>query len=157
MKLFLVRHGDAVNSDVDPERPLSEAGKKVVSKVGRHLKGLGIQVDQIRCSVKARARQTAQIIAGEITPGQPPSETQGFKPNDSVEPVARDLEAEERDTMIVGHLPFLPTLAARLLGESKPPEPLGFPTAGVVALVRNEEGVWSAEFQIWPEQIADKE
>ena len=57
--------------------------------------------------------------------------------------------------MIVGHLPFLPALAARLLGESKPPEPLGFPTAGVVALVRNEEGVWSAEFQVWPEQIKD--
>jgi phosphohistidine phosphatase SixA len=126
-----------------------------VAKVGRHLKGLGINVGEIRCSVKARARETAAIIAGEIAPGTAPAETQGLKPNDSVEPVAQELESAERDTMIVGHLPFLPTLAARLLGESKPPEPLGFPTAGVVALVRNEDGVWSAEFQIWPEQIKD--
>lgn len=150
MKLFLVRHGEAVSSDVDPERPLSGPGKAIVAKVGRHLKGLGIKVDEIRCSVKARARETAEIIAKEIAPGTAPAETQGLKPNDSVEPVARQLEEENRDTMIVGHLPFLPTLAARLLGE---PEPLGFPTAGVVALVRNEEGVWSAEFQVWPEQI----
>jgi phosphohistidine phosphatase len=155
MKLFLVRHGDAVSSDVHPERPLSEPGKAIVAKVGRHLKGLGIKVDEIRCSVKARARETAAIIAEEIAPGQAPAETQGLKPNDSVEPVAREMETAVRDTMIVGHLPFLPTLAARLLGESKPPEPLGFPTAGVVALVRNEDGVWSAEFQIWPEQIRD--
>ena len=155
MRLFLVRHGDAVSSDVDPERPLSEAGKAVVSKVGKHLKGLGIHVEEIRCSTKARALQTAQIIAGEIAPGQAPAETQGLKPNDPVEPVAGDLEEATRDMMIVGHLPFLPALAARLLGESKPPEPLGFPTAGLVALVRNEEGIWSAEYQIWPEQIKD--
>ena len=155
MKLFLVRHGDAVSSDVHPERPLSEPGKAIVAKVGRHLKGLGIKVDEIRCSVKARARETAEIIANEIAPGTAPAETLGLKPNDSVEPVAQQLEEEQRDMMIVGHLPFLPTLAARLLGESKPPEPLGFPTAGVVALVRNEGGVWSAEFQIWPEQIKD--
>jgi len=155
MKLFLVRHGEAVSSDVDPARPLSGPGKAVVARVGRHLKKLGIKVDEIRCSTKARALQTAQIIAEEIAPGRAPAETQGLKPNDSVEPVARELEEETRDIMIVGHLPFLPTLAARLLGESKPPEPLGFPTAGVVALVRNEEGIWSAEFQIWPEQIKD--
>jgi phosphohistidine phosphatase len=155
MKLFLVRHGEAVSSDVDPARPLSGPGKDVVAKVGKHLKGLGIRVDEIRCSTKARARETAAIIAEEIAPGQAPVETQGLKPNDPVEPVAQQLEKETRDTMIVGHLPFLPTLAARLLGESKPPEPLGFPTAGVVALVRNDEGIWSAEFQIWPEQIKD--
>jgi len=155
MKLFLVRHGDAVSSDVHPERPLSEPGKKVVAKVGRHLKGLGIEVDEIRCSVKARARETAEIIAGEIAPGRAPAETLGLKPNDPVEPVAKQLEEENRDTMIVGHLPFLPTLAARLLGESRPPEPISFPTAGVVALVRNDEGIWSAEFQVWPEQIKE--
>ena len=155
MKLFLVRHGDAVSSDVEPARPLSEAGKAVVSKVGKHLKGLGIRADEIRCSTKVRAIQTAQIIAEEIAPGTAPAETQGLKPNDPVEPVAGELEKATQDTMIVGHLPFLPTLAARLLGESKPPEPIGFPTAGVVALVRNAEGIWSAEYQIWPEQIKE--
>jgi phosphohistidine phosphatase len=155
MRLFLVRHGEAVSSEVDPARPLSETGKAVVSKVGRHLKGLGIQVEEIRCSTKARAVQTAQIIAEEIAPGTAPAETPGLKPNDPMEPVAQELEQEKRDTMIVGHLPFLPALAARLLGESKPPEPVGFPAAGVVALVRNDEGVWSAEFQVWPEQIKD--
>jgi len=155
MKLFLVRHGEAVSPNVDPERPLSVPGKATVTKVGKHLKGLGIKVTDIRCSTKARALQTAQIIAGEIAPGRAAAETQGLKPNDPVEPVAQELESAKWDTMIVGHLPFLPTLAARLLGESKPPEPLGFPTAGVVALVRNEEGIWSAEFQIWPEQIKD--
>jgi len=153
MKLFLVRHGEAVSSDVDPVRPLSGTGKAVVAKVGRHLKGLGIRVADIRCSTKARALQTAQIIAEEIAPGQAPAETQGLKPNDPVEPVVRQLEGETRDTMIVGHLPFLPALAGRLLGEARPPETLGFPTAGVLALVRSEEGIWSAEFQVWPEQI----
>jgi phosphohistidine phosphatase len=153
MRLFLVRHGEAVSSDVDPARPLSEAGKAAVSRVGKHLKGLGIRVGEIRCSTKVRALQTAQIIAEEIAPGTAPAETQGLKPNDAVEPVAGELEGEQRDVMIVGHLPFLPALAARLLGESRTAEPIAFPTAGVVALVRNDQGSWSAEFRIWPEEI----
>ncbi len=155
MRLFLVRHGEALSSDLDPARPLSGTGKAAVSKMGRHLKGLGIRPAEIRCSTKVRAVETAQIIAREISLGQAPAETQGLKPNDPVEPVVRSLEEERRDTMIVGHLPFLPKLAARLLGQPRLPQQLGFPTAGVVALVRNQEGTWSAEYQIWPEQIRD--
>ena len=153
MKLFLVRHGEAVNPDVDPKRPLSESGRAMVSKVGRHLKGLGIRVDEIRCSTKARARETAEIIAKEIAPGQAPAEMQGLKPNDPVESVAGELETAERDIMIVGHLPFLPALAARLLGEARAAETIGFPTAGVVGLVRDKEGIWSVGFKVWPGEI----
>lgn len=44
MKLYLVQHGDAVAKEVDPERPLSDQGRKDVEQVGRFLAEAGICV-----------------------------------------------------------------------------------------------------------------
>jgi phosphohistidine phosphatase len=153
MKLYLVRHGEAVSAQVDPARPLSETGRADVEKVGRQLKSLDVQVAEVRHSTKARAAQTAEIIAS-VLGGARLRPMDGLAPNDPVEPVAVQLENHKADLMVVGHLPFLPALAAVLLGEAtKSADTLSFPAAGVVVMSRDEDRVWSIQGQIWPEKI----
>ena len=57
MRLYLVQHGDAVPERLDPERPLSVAGRREVEAVGRLLAGAGARVAHVVHSGKLRAQQ----------------------------------------------------------------------------------------------------
>lgn len=153
MKLYLVRHGEALSSDVDPKRPLSQSGVSNAAKLGRHLTERGIQVSEIRHSSKVRAAQTAEIVASEMR-GQPELVgVYGLAPNDPVEPVAQELKGRDRDLMIVGHLPFLPKLAEALQGTGGSSDSLSFPPAGLVIMSKDPDGIWLVEEQVWPENL----
>ena len=43
MRLYLVQHGDALSKQTDPQRPLSEAGRRHVAAMGNLLAGAGIR------------------------------------------------------------------------------------------------------------------
>jgi phosphohistidine phosphatase len=47
MRLYLVQHGDAVPERLDPERPLSAAGRREVEAVARLLASAGARVAQV--------------------------------------------------------------------------------------------------------------
>jgi len=66
MKLYLVRHGDAVFDQVDSTRPLNEKGKADVLKVAMHLKEGVPHIESIFHSGKKRAEQTAEIIKNAL-------------------------------------------------------------------------------------------
>jgi phosphohistidine phosphatase len=153
MKLYLLRHGEALSSDVDPKRPLSPAGVANTAKLGRHLKERGVRVAEVRHSSKVRAAQTAEIAASEME-GQPELVgVYGLAPNDPVEPLVQELMNRERDLMIVGHLPFLPRLAEILLGTGSSSDSLSFPPAGLLIMSRDPDGLWAVEDQVWPENL----
>jgi phosphohistidine phosphatase SixA len=139
--LYLVRHGDAVHPNVDPKRPLSEIGRREVQKVANLLEAAGVAVEQIRCSTKERAKQTADLIGNQL--GVAPTTVGGLQPNDPVDPVVKEIESAGGNIMLVGHLPFLPTLAAKLLAGTEPVDALHLPTAGVLHLLEDESGMWS--------------
>ena len=61
--LYLVQHGEAVPDDVDPARPLSQAGKKDVERLAEFLARRKLAVSRILHSGKLRAQQTAELIA----------------------------------------------------------------------------------------------
>src|SRR4051794_29051865 len=114
MRLYLVQHGGAVPDELDPRRPLSEAGRREVEAVGRLLAGAGVRVARIVHSGKERARQTAELLAA--APGSGAVEVMaGLAPKDPVKPVVRAIAEFGSDTMLVGHLPLLARLAARLV------------------------------------------
>ena len=48
MRLYLVRHGDAVSSDLDPARPLSAAGRAEAARMARFLAEAGVRVPLAR-------------------------------------------------------------------------------------------------------------
>ena len=62
MRLYLVQHGDAVPERLDPERPLSAAGRREVEAVARLLAGAGARVAHVVHSGKLRAQQTAELL-----------------------------------------------------------------------------------------------
>jgi phosphohistidine phosphatase len=63
MRLCLVQHGAALAKEVDADRPLSEHGVRDVRRVAAFLKDAGIPVTRIVHSGKARAEQTAHLLA----------------------------------------------------------------------------------------------
>jgi len=66
MKLYLMQHGKALSKEEDPERSLSPEGRSETTRMGDVLKEKGTPVDVIWHSGKARAAETAEIIAAAI-------------------------------------------------------------------------------------------
>ena len=150
MKLYLVQHGDAVDKEIDPERPLNEVGRRKVEAVAAFAQRAGVWAPAVWHSGKARAAQTAEILAKRIAQGVRIEMHPGLNPNDAVEPICRILKDREPDLVIAGHLPHLSKLAARLLLGKEAPEPIAFQRGGIVALERGEESVWKLIWALPP-------
>jgi phosphohistidine phosphatase len=153
MRLYLVRHGAAVNAEDDNERVLSENGITRVERTASFLKKNGITVNAIYHSVKTRASQTAEIIAGKIRPAYGPEEREGLKPGDAAVMWAKIINGLNEDVMIVGHLPHLSKLASRLLIDNESEEILTIPDGGALCLERNENTDWRLLWFIHPDII----
>jgi phosphohistidine phosphatase len=71
MDLYLMRHGTAeargTFSGKDDERPLTTEGKKKVRRLARRFRALDITFDCILTSPLLRARQTATLVAKELS------------------------------------------------------------------------------------------
>src|SRR2546426_6502090 len=62
MKLYFLRHAEALDGKDDAGRPLSPHGKGEARAVGRFLKGAGIEFDAAYSSPLVRAKETAEIV-----------------------------------------------------------------------------------------------
>jgi phosphohistidine phosphatase len=63
MQLYLVQHGAAKSEAEDPQRGLTDEGKRTIERMAAFLAPLGFSLDRIEHSEKLRARQTAEILA----------------------------------------------------------------------------------------------
>jgi phosphohistidine phosphatase len=150
MKLYIVRHGMAASAAVDPQRGLTQAGRAQVESVAQQLKSLDVTVDCLWHSGKARAEQTAQILAGGITVKEGVIAHAGLGPNDYVGPIRDEIESAGQDVMIVGHLPFVAVLTSVLLSGSQSNWPINFNEATTVCLERESDNHWQDEWVIEP-------
>lgn len=150
MRIYLVQHGDALSKDIDPARPLSEKGRADVTAVARLLARSGAGVARIVHSGKARAAQTADMLAAHLTPEAATETIAGLAPNDPVEPVAKELAATAADTLLVGHLPFVGKLAARLVAGDENLSVATFAPGTVLCLQAGEDGNFSIAWMIGP-------
>ena len=153
MNLYLVRHGQAVLKEVDADQPLSDAGRAGVERVASALRAGGVRVGRVLHSGKARARQTAEIIGQAVLPGQGAEEIDGIAPLDPTDGLAETVASWTEDTMVVGHLPFMDKMVARLVtGGEEQPALVVFSPATVVCLQRDEGGQrWRIDWVIKPE------
>lgn len=151
MKVYLIRHGDAVSSDVDPQRPLSEQGRADILKVASFIRPLGIFVEHLWHSGKLRAAQTAEILAGAVVSANGCSYCDGLEPNDDVSSVADELDAYDTDLMIVGHLPFLWNLTSLLATGRETADVVAFSAGAMACLERRDHGTWQINWMITPE------
>jgi len=151
MKVYLVRHGEAVSSQFDPQRPLSEQGFADIRKVASFIKSLEISVEHIRHSGKLRAAQTAEILAGAVLVEKDCSAHKDLMPNDDVTTIADELEAYDTDMMIVGHLPFLAYLVSLLVSGRETDNVAAFDAGSIACLNRSDPGRWQIEWMMTPE------
>ena len=149
MDLILVRHGEAKSGAEDPERSLTDRGADVVTRVAARLAAAGVTVGQIRHSGKRRAEQTAEIFARHMNPDEGVLAVPGLSPNDDVTPWARDLLNEDRNIMLVGHLPFLARLAGLLVAGRTELGVVDFEASSAVCLSRRQEG-WFIRWVVSP-------
>ena len=136
-----MQHGLAEPEQVDPDRPLSPAGRDAVALVAGHAAGCGVSLDRIVHSGKTRAAQTAAILA-EAVGCTDVGAAAGLKPNDPAESAVTALV--DRDApgslAIVGHLPSLDRLASLLVAHDTAAHVIAFRNAGLVKLVPSAAG-----------------
>ena len=155
MQIYLVQHGEAKPEEIDPERRLTENGARAVQKVADFLRtNGGVEVDTIWHSGKPRAQETATLLA-PATPGGEKTVVHhdGLAPKDAVEPIKQELEQGNSNVMIVGHLPFLGSLAALLLTGNADDDVVSFQFGCVVCLKREGPAKWKLEWMIVPKLL----
>jgi len=153
MRLYLVRHGEALPKDVDPGRGLSEVGIRGAEKVAAFLKRQAIEVEAIWESGKKRATQTAEIMASSVRSKEGVMCQAGMAPMDPVGPIVEKLASLEGGYMLVGHLPFLSILASHLILGRSEPDVVNLPAAALVSLDRGVSGIWAVSWMVIPELL----
>ncbi len=121
MEIYLVRHGDAYTKEEDPERHLNNDGLNQSHLTGKALKRLDIMFDSIVSSPKARARQTAEIIAEEAG-----YSNREITITETLQPIADPKDTisflngltDIKRVLLAGHLPLLGNLASEILIKS---------------------------------------
>lgn len=141
MRLYLVQHGQAFPAAEHPDRTLTDPGRRAVATVAALLACGQPRLSRIVHSGKTRARQTAELLADHLTPGQPVEAATGLDPHDPVEPWVEAANGWTEGRLLVGHQPFLGKLISRLvLGDER--VLVDYQPGTVVCLERASAGDW---------------
>ena len=153
MQLYLVQHGASKSETEDPQRGLTDEGRRVVEHMAEYPAAVGVAPERIEHSEKLRARQTAEILAAALHPRAGATQLSGITPNDDIQPVRERLQVEANNLVLVGHLPYLSRLVATLLGLERDRTVVDFRMGGVVRLDRNESGQWTLQWAVIPDLL----
>jgi phosphohistidine phosphatase len=153
MKIYLVQHGEACAKEVDPDRPLTDQGKADIERLAAFLKRAGIQVERVIHSGKLRAAQTAERLAHAIAAGVELESCTLINPNDNPKTFDWQSDSRGRDTLVVGHLPFMARLVSHLLIEDENRLITAWQPGSIVCLQREDAGSWRINWMIRPELL----
>lgn len=142
MKVYLVRHGEA---NPDSERHLSLKGIGEVTLVAKKILSQKIEVDEIFHSGKHRAKETCEILVNNNFKNQKPNISSDLSPNSDVSIWGTILNDENRNFLLVGHLPFLSDLVYYLTGQH-----IEFRTSEIVCLEKQGPLKWKVCWIIGP-------
>lgn len=155
MNVYLVQHGRPVPKEENPDRPLSDQGRREAERMAAFLREAGVRVQTVFHSEKTRARETAEIMASKLQPDKRALEKKGLSPLDDVRAVAGEIDEGQEDLMIVGHLPHLAKLASLLTAGDESIQVVSFQQGGVVCLRRGgEERGWAVAWMLVPEIVS---
>lgn len=121
MRLYFLRHADALDGPDDTLRPLSPAGRQQARKLARFLQRAGIRFDLAFTSPLVRARQTVDLVLPITNPAVPlnPQLTSALLNDTSAMQFANWLSRLPRTAghiLLVGHEPTLSERVRWMLG-----------------------------------------
>jgi phosphohistidine phosphatase len=145
--LCLLRHGQAGRRiDLqDFDRPLSAAGVEAAGQIAATLRGAGLLPDLVLCSGARRARQTWEVMDGQLTDQEADGLTLDLREDLYLASETRLLIALRKlpdaasSVLLIAHNPGLHRLARELAGPGSRAEALArlgrdFPAAGLAVL-----------------------
>jgi phosphohistidine phosphatase len=149
VKIYLMRHADAVSDEIDPVRPLSAKGRDQVGRVCEALAKLGdFKPVEIWHSSLARSKETAELLNEGMKLKAPVILKSGLTPDDDPARIAQLLSLETKEIAIVGHEPHLGVLASLMVhGPARPGVYYPFSKAGIVALTLDGKG-WKSKWLV---------
>ena len=159
MLLLLIRHAHAGDRDSerwpdDRDRPLTEKGQKTHRKVSRALGKLDLVPAKVLTSPWARAAQTADLLVSELGLRVPAIPCPALAAEPDLVRLADDIGDPGPDAVValVGHSPWIETLAALLLTDSAGGLRLDYPKSGVmgIELERPLKGAGELRFFLRP-------
>ena len=150
MKLYLMRHGQAAMKVMDPAQGLTQEGAADIKRLAQQLKQQGIRFQQVIHSEKTRSQQTAEIMTAEIAPEVTLALHDNIKPNDDPHALLAEIGDWQDDTLVVSHLPFVPTLLGLLSGHLGATDAVEFYPGTVVCVFRLADGDWQFEWVATP-------
>ncbi len=154
MKLYLMRHGEALSPNKDPERGLTDKAKFSIKKLAQQLHNNGVTFNQVFHSSKKRAFETAEIMSQIISPGIKPVLHKYITPNDDPNVISNEISRWNEDTLITSHLPFVPNLMSLLTGEDAFLSAISFETGTVVCLEKDDNANWRLNWTTSPSEIS---
>lgn len=152
MKIYLIRHGEALSIELDSEKSLSPQGRQDVQKIAKFLGTKSFPIAKIFHSGKARTLQTAEIFMQYLAPKASLELFSKLGPNDPIENMASCIQNEKTDFMIVGHLPFLQKILGFLVTGHEEHILVDFQAATIVCLDKNTK-FWIIDWVIGPNQL----
>jgi len=112
------------------------------------------QYEAIFHSDKKRAQQTAQILGKHLKHALGVHETDSLGPMVDIDVWVHRLLCSDADPVLVGHLPFLNKLAARLVTQDENMQILSFQHGGMICLEDNDSDEnFSVKWAITPEML----
>ena len=153
MKLYFLRHAEAVDGPDDADRPLAARGKKNAREVGRFLQRAVIEFDAAYSSPLMRAKQTAEIvleacgsaeleIADALLNATSPAQFEEWLKN----------LPEAKHVLLVGHAPSLAERVRQLLGIANT-ETLKLPKGGLACLETDDRRAAALKLFVTPKLL----
>jgi phosphohistidine phosphatase len=134
VRIFLVRHGDAVpqeDAGSDRDRWLSAKGREQARILGRLLREQGIEPQAIICSPLPRAVQTAELLANALDYIGIVTSLRSLEPAAHPNVAIREIHAAGSPVIVVSHEPVISSIGAGLMSMPAFPQ---FRTAQCCAL-----------------------
>ena len=141
MKLFLLRHAPAEYGGPDPDRPLSESGRRVAMQLARFVENKRhFTFAEIWCSPYLRARQTAEPFIHLGGKPRPIEYRDDLTPYGEPADLLPHLLKRSQPLLVVGHNPHLGNLVRLLLGLDSPQVHVPVKKGGLYIFKRDNAG-----------------
>lgn len=123
MNLYLLRHGIAAERNPsrfpdDAARPLTAEGREKLTRIARAFRALELEFDLVLSSPYVRARDTAELVVRVAALDRPVELCEHLAADGDGRRLITELAARRpvpQDVLLVGHEPYLSSLASRLL------------------------------------------